>query len=183
MFKKLSYEWEECFLMLEEKIPYFAYGSNLSVKRIESRLGQVEVLRTNVKLLGHTLEFHKAGSDGSAKADVIFCKDRDSYVLGVIYLLSKPQEKVLDQFEGLGTGYNKKLVDLFDEQGGYLQAMTYYAIKTRRGMLPYRWYLEHIIKGASEHGLHTDYIAFLKETASTEDIDRKRALLEFSIYL
>ena len=53
---------------------YFAYGSNMSIRRLQSR--DINPVKVNVaRLYGHTLKFHKPSKDGSGKCDVFKTDD------------------------------------------------------------------------------------------------------------
>jgi hypothetical protein len=49
---------------------YFAYGSNMSLRRLRTRVPSAVKLG-NATLFGHQLKFHKRSQDGSAKCDAM----------------------------------------------------------------------------------------------------------------
>ena len=82
----------------------FAYGSNLTLARIEERVGAVAIVSVG-KLERHALRFHKIGRDGSGKADAYATGRDDDAVWGVVYELSTAAKRRLDRVEGLGAEY------------------------------------------------------------------------------
>ena len=53
------------------QIVYFAYGSNMSQRRLQARVPSATFLGIGI-LLGHALAFHKISKkDGSGKCDIV----------------------------------------------------------------------------------------------------------------
>lgn len=160
---------------------YFSYGSNMSIKRLSTRIPSAKLITIAV-LPGHELKFHKVGKDGSGKCDIFPTDKPDSGVIGVVFDIH-PLEKVeLDRKEGLGSGYEEKMVRVITMNGDRLMASSYYATKTESSIKPFRWYLEHVIRGARENGLPKYYIQALQEQESVADPDIKRYEAEMAIY-
>ena len=88
---------------------YFAYGSNMSSKRLNARIKATKY--ANGKLLKHKLKFHKISKDGSGKCDAFETGDSNDFVLGVVYEIDKNDLEQLDRFEAKGKGYERKEVD------------------------------------------------------------------------
>jgi cation transport regulator ChaC len=123
-------------------LKYFAYGSNMSPRRLLSRVPSAKVIGTAV-LLGHRLEFHKVSSkDGSGKCDVV--PSKSDKVFGVLCELKPEEKKTLDELEGLNNGYDEKRVDVELESGVIVSAITYYATNTNPQLRPYTWYTRHV---------------------------------------
>ena len=160
---------------------YFAYGSNMSTARLRQRVPSARALGVAV-LHGHRLAFHKAGRDGSAKCDVALSTQPGDRVYGVIYAMHTRHRQRLDLAEGLGMGYEHKMVTVQLAEGNEASALTYRATHTDPALLPYRWYLEHVLRGAREHGLPDHYLATIAATNSADDPDPQRHLAELAIY-
>ena len=126
---------------------YFSYGSNMSIKRISTRISSVEKICVAC-LPEHRLVFHKRSNDGSAKCDAFHSANKQDQVYGVIYRISAEQKIILDKYEGLGQGYADKTVSLTDSEGREYQAITYYALDISHSLQPYHWYKEHVLSGA-----------------------------------
>ncbi|MDA2919255.1 gamma-glutamylcyclotransferase [Desulfobacterota bacterium AH_259_B03_O07] len=100
-------------------------------------------------LRNHTLAFHKVSKkDGSGKCDIV-ASDADN-VIGVLFRIDASEKPVLDRFEGLGSGYDEKEVEIITSDGRRLAAITYYATDTDSSLKPYTWYVRHIVEGARE---------------------------------
>jgi gamma-glutamylcyclotransferase len=166
--------------MGSDPIIYFAYGSNMSSRRLIRRVGPVHELGI-ATLDFHRLAFHKiSDKDGSGKADVIECAS--SHVMGVLFRLDQKAKQDLDEHEGLGTGYAEKPVSVIDGQGCTVTALTYCAMVTDPSLKPFMWYLRHLIEGATEAGLPDSYRQALMEIEANEDPDEARTRTELAIY-
>jgi len=153
----------------------FAYGSNLAVARLEERVGPVSVVVVG-RLDRHALRFHKAGRDGSGKADAFFTASPDDAVHGVVYEMGYAAKRVLDRFEGLGSHYLEELVTITTSTGE-VQASVYRAHPSRidPSRVPFDWYLQLVVAGAREHGLPACYIRAIADHPVHVDPDRVRA--------
>jgi hypothetical protein len=162
------------------KLNYFAYGSNMSSRRLKARVPSATVIGTGV-LSGHRLAFHKVSKkDGSGKCDVV--ESIADEVSGVLIELSEAEKSTLDGLEGLGFGYREKLVTIILNSGERVTALTYFATNTNPNLKPYTWYKRHVIEGAKEAKLPFAYLAILEEIAAIEDPDKEREAQELAIY-
>ena len=160
---------------------YFSYGSNMSSRRILQRVSSAQLV-TVACLKAHTLQFHKAGKDGSAKCDISFTSQIDDFVLGVVFDIAQEQKLKLDRVEGVGHGYEEKMVVVSGINGEEISASTYYATNINQSLMPYSWYKEHVMAGARENALSPDYVRGIEQVATIEDLDRDRHDREMSIY-
>ncbi|MEW7998510.1 MAG: gamma-glutamylcyclotransferase family protein [Candidatus Thiodiazotropha endolucinida] len=160
---------------------YFSYGSNMSSRRLLSRVPSARFV-TSASLPGHELHFHKKSLDGSAKCDAYETKSDRHAVSGVIFEIAKSEKAGLDSKEGLGQGYEEKTVELIDPDGEMVVAYTYYAISIDRTLKPYHWYKHHVLTGALEYDLPAPYIDRLRLIESMEDPDPQRHAFELAIY-
>jgi hypothetical protein len=160
---------------------YFAYGSNMSVKRLQNRVPSAQARGVAV-LREHRLAFHKCGRDGSGKCDVDFSGPVAGRVFGVLYHMDPQHKTLLDAVEGLGSGYEQKTVTVRLAGGGGADAFTYYATHVDPLLKPYLWYQEHVLRGAREHRLPEDYVASIAAIEAIEDPDAARHLAELAIY-
>jgi gamma-glutamylcyclotransferase len=153
----------------------FAYGSNLTLARVEERIGTVAIV-TIGKLEGHSLRFHKIGRDGSGKADAFATGRADDEVWGVVYEMSAGTKRRLDRFEGLGADYLDAEVDVVTAAGS-IRAHAYRAhpLRIDETLLPFDWYHRFVLHGARAHGLPADYVAAVSRAAVRVDPDRTRA--------
>ena len=130
----------------------------------------------------HQLNFRKNDSGQSGKCDIEATENPSDIVIGVIYQMTTEERSILDQFEGLGDGYNSKQVNVIDQKGKALSAFTYFAIDIDSSMKPYHWYKEHVLRGAIEHKFPQEYIQYIEGFESIADADQERSENELSIY-
>jgi len=162
-------------------INYFAFGSNLSSKRLLQRLpaaglGDVAILRH------HRLCFHNNAQGESGKCDIEFTGSHNDDVYGIIYRLTESEKQLLDGYETAGFGYLDKPVKVYTPDGECIEAVTYYAASNEGMHPPYHWYKEHVLRGAIEHGFPAEYIAAIEAVESIDDPSPGRAGQELAIY-
>lgn len=162
-------------------ISYFAYGSNMSSQRMLQRLPGARYTSL-ARLAQHKLSFRKNDQGMSAKCDIELTGSVADEVIGVLYDISLEEKQLLDQIEGLGSGYDEKFVELRTEAGQVLFAVTYCAINIDENMIPYHWYKQHVLRGAIEHNLPQSYVSLIEAIPSKEDADEQRTLRELAIY-
>lgn len=157
---------------------YLAYGSNLHPRRLEARVGGVELLGV-VRLPGWLLRFDKRGGDGSAKANLCAAPGGGHDVQAAAYRLRFDQVGLLDSFEGWGHGY--EVVPIIVPLGGTaVEAFTYLAPAQwlSHDLLPFDWYVDLIAAGARFHGFDEAYVRAIAEQPSQCDPDIRRARRE-----
>ena len=164
-------------------ITYFAYGSNMSFKRLKKRVKSAMPKGRGV-LRCHCLKFHKVSKDSSGKCDIPPATKADA-VWGRLYHIDDADKERLDSYEGLGYGYNDKCVTVELDCGCTVSATTYYVedpAKINPSLKPYTWYKKHVLVGAKEACLPPDYIKKLVEVEAKEDPCKKREAKELKIY-
>jgi hypothetical protein len=128
---------------------YFAYGSNMSQARLESRVGKVTKIGT-CSLPGYQLVFN-AGWHTQCFANLIKTGNWKDAVEGVIYELTPRQMKALDGFEGAPGLYTR-----FIEKAGKYILNVYISINmeyTNQRIRPEPQYLNYLVIGCRENGL------------------------------
>ena len=165
-------------------ITYFAYGSNMSLKRLQKRVSSAEPIERAV-LRCHRLAFHKVSrKDGSGKCDIPPAKESDK-VWGRLYHINAEEKELLDCYEGLGRGYDNKCVTVELDCGTSVCAVTYYVAdesKINPSLKPYTWYKKHVLVGAKEARLPPDYIKKIEEVKDKKNCDKERERDELWIY-
>lgn len=135
---------------------YFAYGSNMSLPRLEARVGAVAVVGW-ASLTGYRHRFSKRGEDGSGKGNIEI--DASGVVHGVIYELGGAQLAALHPYE---SGYRIIDVEVMARVASRsLRAVTYEALAPTAGLVPTAEYLAHYRSGMREHGLPEEYAAIV----------------------
>ena len=152
---------------------YFAYGSNMSTKRLRQRAPTARFVATG-KLPEHCLRFNKAGKDGSGKCDASASKEPNRHMYGVVFDISELEKPGLDQEEGLGHGYEEKNVLVETGPATCVEAVTYYATHIDSSLKPYSWYKEHVLRGAQEYDLPSEYIGKIERIEAIEDHNEER---------
>jgi gamma-glutamylcyclotransferase (GGCT)/AIG2-like uncharacterized protein YtfP len=164
---------------------YFAYGSNMSSKRLcaDNRAPSAIAVEPGY-LVGHRLVFDKIGKDGSAKADCHYTGDTADIVEGGLFRIAEDDAHALDKAEGATDarpGYRR--IEVAVSTGwGVVTARTYVAIEKSAVLLPYTWYLNHVLVGAKEFALSATYIARIEQQEAISDPDSTRAAREIAIY-
>jgi len=130
---------------------YFAYGSNMSIKRMQKRVPSA-VVRCTGFVTGYVLKFNKISVDGSGKDNIESTGDENDVVYGIVYELDPSEKHLLDKAEGLGKGYDVDTVKVSTEFGE-ISATTYLATNKDNALKPYHWYKAIVVSGAKENNL------------------------------
>jgi gamma-glutamylcyclotransferase (GGCT)/AIG2-like uncharacterized protein YtfP len=150
-------------------IPYFAYGSNMLLERIQRRIPSARVLGT-ATLGGYTLRFNKLSKDGSGKANIVPSADPRAKVYGVLYHLEDEERPRLDKAEGLGHGYQVRCLRV-KRDGAEEEVLAYVAAPEaiRDDLLPFQWYKNMLIHGATQNRLPESYVRQIEAVEAVED--------------
>lgn len=157
---------------------YLAFGSNLHPARLTARTPSARALGP-VRLEGWQLRFHKRSHDGSGKCSLLETGRAEDLAYGVIYELDPADRSALDAAEGLGAGYDLRVIELADfgevffyvAQPGYVDD----------ALVPYTWYHRFVLEGARYHGLPQDYLQRLEAVRAVADPEPERAALNARI--
>jgi gamma-glutamylcyclotransferase (GGCT)/AIG2-like uncharacterized protein YtfP len=168
--------------MANDSFKYFAYGSNMSPERLKCRTKSAKMV-CMAWLPGYKLAFHKVSDDKSAKADCFETENPDDLIYGGIFEILKSQEAALDLAEGYPKGYGKRSVDVHTE-AGLTTVSTYIAkvISRDNDILPYDWYMQHVLIGAEAFKLPAEYTEVIKNYPSKKDHDQERVQNQMRCY-
>ena len=138
---------------------YFAYGSNMSTTVMTDRCPGASVLGP-ARLDDHRLSFRLPSQRwGGFAADIV--TDDGAVTWGVLWKLSDGHLETLDRLEAR---YDRYPVFLSSED--IATAALSYRVKAHlaspTGGSPATDYLQHLIDGATEHGLPKDYLRRLE---------------------
>jgi len=138
---------------------YFAYGSNMDERQMALRC-------PNAKLVGRaSLADHSFLINERGVASVAVAPNR--VVHGLLWTISRTDEKALDRYEGVADGlYRKEVLQIKQKSGGAVDALVYIASSSNPGV-PRTGYMKRIKRTAIEHGLPDDYIAELQSWLQT----------------
>ena len=160
---------------------YYAYGSNMLLARISKRVPSAKALSIGA-LVGHKLMWHKVSSDRSGKCDAYQTNNKNDILYGVIFDISEDEKHILDAAEGLGYGFDEKIVSVYSENDEvHIDAVTYYATNLNPDLQPYHWYKSFVLEGAVENNLPEHHIAVIRNIESIDDPDTKRTKLNENI--
>ncbi len=140
---------------------YFAYGSNMSSRRLRARVPAARSLGS-ARLADRRLAFNKPGRDGSGRANIV--REPGVAVWGVLYEIEVSDWSVLDGFE---IGYERVKCDVTSARAEQLSAQVYQWTADTPEITPREWYREYLLEGAREHALPADYVAALERVSLT----------------
>jgi gamma-glutamylcyclotransferase len=161
---------------------YFAYGSNMSSRRLTAPKRAPSATRVAVGYVpGRRLTFDKFSfRDRSGKCDCEATGSPADRVYGVVYRIATPERTALDDAEGLHRGYRHEVLGVI-AGATTIHALAYVATDKRPGLPVFDWYLQHVLVGAVENGLPADYIEALRRVSTVADEDEVRAAEESAI--
>jgi gamma-glutamylcyclotransferase (GGCT)/AIG2-like uncharacterized protein YtfP len=146
---------------------YFAYGSNMDWERITApdRAPSAQFL-LRATLPEYALKFTRhSDKQNTGTADVV--SQAGSLVWGAVFHIEDADSDKLDRAEGVSSGaYRREPVSVYVENDSsrlLLRVRTYVVCQKKpEHQPPARWYLVHILKGATHWNLPADYIKKLK---------------------
>ena len=133
---------------------YFAYGSNMDVQQMAVRCPDAVVVGTAC-LPGHRflINTHGVATVVPSQGEVVY---------GVLWEISKADEASLDHYEGVASGFYRKLTARVRHPiRTEADALVYVASDERPG-LARPGYLERVVLAGEHHRLPADYIAALR---------------------
>ena len=142
---------------MSKKVAYFAYGTNMSTKRLKERVRSARH-RGCAKLPNKRLVCNKKSKDGSSKANLT--DSSGATVWGVLYEIDSAE---LDKLDGVESGYIRISLDVTTDQDSWVKAYIYVSSELTGDARPYDWYKELMIRGAREHQLPASYMKYLEQ--------------------
>ena len=146
-------------LAKEEKVFYFAFGSNMLKARLEERVSLVKSLG-KATLKGYSFSYSKLSViDKSGKGNIH--PNKKSNVEGVVFELTQSQIEKLDKYEGVPHHYLREIKTITFDNQQMIEAFIYIANakKIDQGLRPTKEYLKRVLAGAHEHELSAHYIS------------------------
>ena len=168
---------DECKKCGNDEFLYFAYGSNMLVKKLTSRCKSAKKINptkdSQYMIREHEYGFFKRSEDGSGKGDIKETGKKDDKVYGVLFCINNAEEILLDRAEGLG--YGGENIGVIDEKiNEKIEAKAYFAQNPERELEPYDWYKRQTVQGAKDNGLPEKYIKKIEAKPSKPDDDEDR---------
>ena len=158
---------------------YFAYGSNLCLKRLRKRVPGVHLLG-RAHLPGYRLAWHKRSNvDGSGKCSIAVSEEDSDVVYGALFHVPAHEWAGLDRAEGVGNGYDRVRLEVRTDAGAR-PCFTYIAQPSHidESLEPVSWYRDLVVAGAEALKLPEAYVEALRSVPATEDPDRARDVRE-----
>jgi len=160
---------------------YLAYGSNLHPIRLTERVPSARFIKV-IRLVEYKLMFHKLSKDKSGKCNCLYTGKKTDYIWGAIYELKSDEIVLLDEAEGLGRGYDKKLI-VFPSNGTNIEVFTYIANSEYIDdtLVPYDWYKQLVHHGAKSHNAPEQYVESINSIQAIKDPNENRSKQNFEI--
>lgn len=133
--------------------PYFSYGSNMDAAEMQQRCPGATLEGIAV------LPDHRLMITADGFATVV--PDHGRRVMGALWRLTESDERALDDYEDIASGFYRRDFILVEAEGGAVRALVYLASSDRPGK-PRPGYLELILSAARALGLPADYVAELE---------------------
>lgn len=151
-----------------ENVKYFAYGSNLSTRRMSVERGIKILERNRATLNDYELRFNKTARDNPQEGKGNIVRAKNMVVEGIIYDISESDLKKLDGFEGCPIGYGRDIVMVRLENGSEVNAFVYVAkpSQVRNDLKPSMEYLNYLLEGKDFLSMH--YYEMLKATKTLD---------------
>ena len=126
---------------------YVAYGSNLNMMQMGWRCPTASVVGTG-KIIDYKLTFRRVATiEPNIKSEVPVA----------VWKIEDSDERALDRYEGYPTLYRKEMIDVEMDNGEKVKAMVY-IMNYGNPAMPYKEYLNTIIKGYEDVGLDPSYL-------------------------
>ena len=151
---------------------YLAYGSNLHPLRLAERVPSARFMGL-ATLPGYRLAFHKRGSDGSGKCNILATGATGDRVHGAVFAMATGHRPLLDRFEG--PGYRTEALPVTLSEGA-VTAFAYVAETSciDEELRPWAWYRDIVYRGACYHALPASYREAIARVAARADPDAAR---------
>ncbi len=150
------------FVMNENAVFYFAYGSNMSSSVFTHGFRKIKPITAERAVLnGYRLAFSEPGIPFFEPAYANIENDDEARCEGVLYRITPEDMDWLDISEG-GRAYNIINVPVEGSQSGIVEAQTFQSKAVAHGLLPSKRYLDILLHGAEEHGLSEIWLTMLQ---------------------
>lgn len=153
---------------MTEYIFYFAYGSNMSERRMKKR-GITYYERKAAHLYGYRLEFNKVAKNNPCEGYANVVPNSSNIVEGAVYSIEAYHLTKLDKDEGYPKHYLKSALKVvLPNTSEEVCAITYIAHpdKVRDGLKPSREYLSYLLDGKDILS-----VEYFKKLSGTKTLD------------
>lgn len=141
---------------MEDRIYYFAYGSNMDIDQMRERCAE----ELDPICIGYA---QGCNFIINSRGVATIIPDDAKSVYGILWAITHKQVEKIDKCEGVKYGtYTPEILEIETAEYGTLNCRTYIAANTTPGA-PKEGYLEKIISAAMDHHFPEDYIDELKK--------------------
>jgi len=138
-----------------KRMYYLAYGSNMNCEQMRKRCPEnIFIKKAYLKDYKFIYDDYSKNWNG-AVGNVV--ESKDNIVWGVVFEITEKDLKNLDKHEGYPEVYNRKQIDIYDNEGNVLSAIVYLREKQDEGK-PSEAYENMVIQSAREHAIPEKYI-------------------------
>ena len=144
-----DYKDREAMLHRQDRVWYFAYGSNMDVARMLKRDAHF-TRRVKGSVMGYRLLFNKIADSNPGYGFANIVPEPGFEVVGILYEVNNDSLKQLDRYEGVSGGhYFRSDMTVSLGGGNSVEAIVYLAHpdKVQDGLLPTEAYMEHLYQG------------------------------------
>lgn len=144
-----DYKDREAMLHPQDRVWYFAYGSNMDVARMLTRNAPF-TRRIKGRVGGHRLVFNKISDSNPGFGFANIIPEQGYDVMGVLYEVNADGLLQLDKYEGVRGGhYFRCQMSVSMDDGTTVEATVYLAHpnKVEDGLLPTASYMDHLYRG------------------------------------
>jgi gamma-glutamylcyclotransferase (GGCT)/AIG2-like uncharacterized protein YtfP len=144
-----DYKDREAMLHPQDRVWYFAYGSNMDVAQMLTRKAPFTYIKKG-RVYGQRLVFNKIADRYPEYGYANIVPEHGFEVMGVLYEINESGLLKLDEKEGVSSNhYFRSQIEVLLEDGTTLEAMVYLAHPSRvnDGMFPTKSYMDHLYKG------------------------------------
>ena len=146
---------------------YFAYGANMNDDAFRVRRGMRPLEWRVGRARGYRLRFNLDGRPIGKAAPANLYADPAGETWGVLYRITRAALVYLDSTEGVpGRRYRHLGLEVEDQHGAAVRAVTYVADGNERDGNPSVRYITLLREGALAHGLPESYLRFLEQVES-----------------
>jgi gamma-glutamylcyclotransferase len=159
-------------------IRYFAYGSNMETATFRGRRGIEFVGARPARATGWRLVLDKPPLVPIGEGFANIVPDPTAVVLGVLYEIGPADLEHLDLTEGVLIGNYRRIeipVTALATPTTTVPAFTLVSEARAPELQPSQRYMACLIAGAEEHGLPTEYVAFLRSLPARPETSTARA--------
>jgi gamma-glutamylcyclotransferase (GGCT)/AIG2-like uncharacterized protein YtfP len=146
----------------ENWTPYFAYGSNLSLRQFAARCPGHRIVGS-ATVRGYRLVFPRYAGDwksavaGMERAEL-------QHVEGAVYEVTAAHLRTLDDYEGVVDRCYVRGQVIAELAGGRrVEALTYFATPQEGAHRPHPRYVQTMLEGARDHALSAAWLAMLEQ--------------------